>query len=164
MKILDHRQITQKIKRLSIEILENNYSSKELVLIGLNNNGHRLAEMLHTGISQLTEIPITLAQLSINPAKPISEEMELSIPTTSLKSKTIILVDDVCNTGRSIFYACKPLMEIVPKKVEVAVMVDRKHKSFPIRVDYVGLSLATTLKENISVNLSNKNALEVLMD
>ncbi|MEL6989936.1 MAG: phosphoribosyltransferase family protein, partial [Bacteroidota bacterium] len=64
-------------------------------------------------------------------------------------------VDDVANTGRTIFYAFKPLFEILPKKIEVAVLVDRKHKSFPIKVDYVGLSLATTIQENIDVQILN---------
>ena len=67
--------------------------------------------------------------------------------------KVIIIVDDVANTGRTIFYAMKPLFNILPKEVEVAVLVDRKHKSFPILVDYVGLSLATTMKESIDVQI-----------
>ena len=70
----------------------------------------------------------------------------------------VVIVDDVANTGRTIFYACKPLLETLPKKIEVAVLVDRKHKSFPVKVDYVGLSLATTLKEDIDVQLSNSEA------
>jgi pyrimidine operon attenuation protein / uracil phosphoribosyltransferase len=70
-----------------------------------------------------------------------------------VKDKVVILIDDVANTGRTIFYAIRPLLDVLPKKVEVAVLVDRKHKSFPIQPDYVGLSLATTLKENIDVQI-----------
>ncbi|HRD06713.1 MAG TPA: phosphoribosyltransferase family protein, partial [Saprospiraceae bacterium] len=73
-------------------------------------------------------------------------------------------VDDVANTGRTIFYACKPLMDLLPSKIEVAVLVDRKHKQFPINVDYVGLSLATTLKENISVKILGVDEMEVHLD
>ena len=67
-----------------------------------------------------------------------------------------IIVDDVANTGRTIFYAFKPLLEVLPKKVEVAVLINREHKSFPIKVDYQGLSLATTVQENIEVNIKGK--------
>lgn len=67
------------------------------------------------------------------------------MPVEDLKDKALIIVDDVANTGRTIFYAFKPILDVLPKKVEVAVLADRTHKSFPIRVDYVGLSLATTL-------------------
>ncbi|MBL7781855.1 MAG: phosphoribosyltransferase, partial [Saprospiraceae bacterium] len=77
------------------------------------------------------------------------------------RNKSIILVDDVANTGRTIFYAVQPLLAVVPRKVEVAVLVDRKHKSFPIKADYVGLSLATTLLENIDVRIREVERMEV---
>ena len=70
----------------------------------------------------------------------------------------------MANTGRTIFYAIKPFLDVLPGKVEVAVLVDRKHKSFPVKVDYMGLSLATTLQENISVNLSEKDNYSVYLD
>jgi pyrimidine operon attenuation protein/uracil phosphoribosyltransferase len=79
------------------------------------------------------------------------------MPLSELEGKTIVVVDDVGNTGRTLFYACKPLLEVLPHKVEMAVLVDRKHKSFPVKVDYVGLSLATTLREHIDVQLSDSN-------
>ena len=78
-----------------------------------------------------------------------------------MKNKVIVIVDDVANTGRTIFYAVKPLLETLPKKVEVAVLIDRTHKSFPIRVDYCGLSLATTLLEDIDVKIRNVDAFSV---
>ena len=79
----------------------------------------------------------------------------MELAADKLANRSIIIVDDVANTGRTIFYAFKPILDILPKKVEVAVLVDREHKSFPIKVDYLGLSLATTLKEDIDVDISN---------
>ena len=73
-------------------------------------------------------------------------------------------MDDVANTGRTIFYAIKPLLDILPKKVEVAVLVDRTHKAFPIRVDYYGISLATTLKETINVEIRKKKERAVFLN
>jgi pyrimidine operon attenuation protein/uracil phosphoribosyltransferase len=86
------------------------------------------------------------------------------MPIKEVKNKVIILIDDVANTGRTIFYATKPLMEVMPKKIEVAVLVDRKHKSFPIRVDYVGLSLATTVKEHIDVQIRGVEEVAVYLN
>ena len=84
------------------------------------------------------------------------------MPAEALRNKPVIIVDDVANTGRTIFYAVQPLLKAVPKKVEVAVLIDRKHKSFPMKADYVGLSLATTLLNNIEVNIRGGGEMAVL--
>ena len=164
MLVLNERQIGQKIRRLAIQILENNYSEKEIILAGINNNGMHFAQMLLNELLLRTEIKITLTRIRLNPAKPLSEEVIVEMPLKKINNKVIIIIDDVANTGRTIFYATKPLMEILPKKVEVAVLVDRQHKAFPIRVDYVGLSLATTIKENIDVRIREVAELAVYMN
>ena len=153
MKILDKSQIQQKIKRLAIEILENNFEEKSIVLAGINNNGTGFAQLLEAELLKITTIKIQRIQIRLNPANPLSAPIELDTPADTLKGKTIILIDDVANTGRTIFYACKPLLSILPKKLEVAVLVDRKHKTFPIHPKYVGVSLATTLKEDIDLQI-----------
>jgi pyrimidine operon attenuation protein/uracil phosphoribosyltransferase len=155
MKILDKPQILQKIKRLSYEILENNFEEKTIVLAGVNNNGIGFARLLVAELNRISDIKIQLVQIRLNPANPLSVPIELDTPVESLKGKTIIVIDDVANTGRTIFYACKPLLDILPKKLEVAVLVDRKHKTFPIYPKYVGVSLATTLKEDIDLQILN---------
>ena len=153
MKILDKPQIKQKIKRLAIEILENNFEEKNIVLAGINKNGTGFARLLEKELRRITDIHVQLVQIKLNPAKPLSSPVEMDTQVESLKGKAIILIDDVANTGRTIFYACKPLMDILPKKIEVAVLVDRKHKTFPIYPKYVGVSLATTLKEDIDLQI-----------
>ena len=153
MKILNQRQIQQKIKRLAIEILEHNLRAEEIILAGINNNGMVFAELLMQELINITDISITVTRIRLNPAKPLSSEILLEMPPEQAHDKVIIIVDDVANTGRTIFYAIKPLLDILPKKVEVAVLVDRTHKAFPIRVDYYGISLATTLKETINVEI-----------
>lgn len=153
MKILDHRQIQQKIKRLAFEILERNYGEEEIILAGINNNGMTFAELLLAELRAISSIRFTLTRLRLNPAAPAQHPIQLEMPAADLDHKVVIIVDDVANTGRTIFYAIKPILEVIPKKVEVAVLVDRTHKSFPIRVDYFGLSLATTLLQNIKVRI-----------
>ena len=163
MKILDDKQIRQKIKRLTIQILENNFDRSEIILIGINNNGVEMANLLMKELVERTDIPITLTRIRLNPAAPANNPIILEMPVEELTGKAVILVDDVANTGRTIFYAIKPLLEVVPAKVEVAVLVDRKHKSFPIQSDYVGLSLATTLREHIDVKIRDVDEMAVYL-
>ncbi len=164
MKILNDKQIRQKIKRLTIQILENNFDQPEIILAGINNNGLEMASLLMHELVSRTVIPITLTRIKLSPASPADNPIFIEMPIEQLKGKVIILVDDVANTGRTIFYAIKPLLEIVPEKVEVAVLVDRKHKSFPIQSDYVGISLATTLKEHIDVQLKGVDEMAVYLN
>lgn len=164
MKVLDHKKIQQKIKRLAIQILEHNYEEAELIIIGINNRGMQIAMLLMEELKQLKPISIVLTRIRLNPAAPLESPIELEMPVEELHQKTILIVDDVANTGRTMFYACKPLMNILPKKIETAVLVDRQHKSFPIKVDYVGLSLATTLKENIDVEIKEAGEFAVYMN
>jgi pyrimidine operon attenuation protein / uracil phosphoribosyltransferase len=164
MKILNEAQIQQKIKRLAIEILENNIETPELILVGVNNNGMAFARMLMQAILPLTDKTITLTRVRLNPAAPLQDGILLEVPAEKLEGKNVLLIDDVANTGRTLFYAARPIMDTLPHKIEVAVLVDRTHKAFPIRVDYVGLSLATTLKENISVKILEVEEQAVFLD
>jgi len=153
MQILTDRQIRQKIQRLAFEILENNYKEKTIILAGINNNGTGFAQLLHDELVKISEVNIKLTSIRLNPASPLSEEINLELPVKEIKNKTVIIVDDVANSGRTLFYATKPLFDTLPKKIEIAVLVERHHKSFPMKADYVGLSLATTLKEDIDVKI-----------
>jgi len=117
------------------------------------NNGMGFAEMIHKQLKKISDIKFILTRIQLSPANPLETEVIIGLPLEELENKVIIIVDDVANTGRTIFYGIKPLLKILPKKIEVAVLVDRKHKSFPVKVDYMGLSLATTLHENIDVQI-----------
>ena len=155
MKLLDSHKIKQKTQRLAIEILENNCSEEQIILAGLNRNGMAYAQMLFDEMSKVTIVQpeIILTQITLNPANPIENQVIVDMPLEQLKNKTIIIVDDVANTGRTLQFAMKPFLNIIPKKLELAVLVDRMHKSFPVRANYVGIALATTLMENIDVQI-----------
>lgn len=163
MQILTDQQIRQKIRRIAIEILERNFSEPEIILAGLNNNGTGFARLLMDELMPRApqHIKVSLTRIRLNPANPVEYEPVIEMPAESLRGKTVILVDDVANTGRTFFYAVQPLLRVIPKKVEVAVLVDRKHKSFPIKADYVGLSLATTLLEDIDVQIRDVSEMAV---
>ncbi|MFZ1704254.1 MAG: phosphoribosyltransferase family protein [Saprospiraceae bacterium] len=163
MQILHHDQIKVRIQRLAIEILENNLEEKEIILAGINTSGFVFAELIFEELNKKKLIPITLTRIHLNPAQPLSHPIEVEKEIHYYHGKTIIVIDDVANTGRTIFYACKPFLDVIPKKIEVAVLVDRSYKSFPIKVDYMGLSLATTFQENIKANLKDLNNITVDM-
>lgn len=156
MKILDDRQIRQKIKRLAIEILERHFGEPEIILAGLNNNGVEFAQLLLAELRPIAPPGMTLTptRIRLNPANPLEYPPAIDLPAEKLRERPVIIVDDVANTGRTIFYAVQPLLGVIPKQVEVAVLVDRKHKSYPIKADYVGLSLYTTMRDNIEVQIS----------
>ncbi len=166
MQILDDRQIRQKIKRLAIEILERHFGEPGIILAGLNNNGLGFAQLLLHELSPLLpdSMSITLTRIRLNPANPTEYDPFIEMPAEDLRGKSIIIVDDVANTGRTIFYAVQPLLKVLPARVEVAVLVDRKHKSFPIKADYVGLSLYTTLKDHINVQISDVEKMAVYLE
>lgn len=165
--ILNEAQIQQKIKRLAIQILEQNHNESIIYLVGINNNGLGFAKMLLDAINDIDakKPTLKLTQVHLNPAAPLAKAVTIETPLEELENKCLIFIDDVANTGRTIFYAMKPvLLDIVPKKVEVAVLVDRKHKSFPISINYVGLSLATTLSENIDVQIRDVETMAVYLN
>lgn len=164
IKILNKSQIQQKIKRLSYQILERHFGESELILAGINNNGFGFAELLAEELKSISEIQITTTRIRLNPAKPLDSEIQIETKVSSLQKKIVIIVDDVANTGRTLFYAIEPLLRTMPKKVEMAVLVDRTHKSFPVHPDYVGTSLATTLQENIQVKIRDTKDWAVYLD
>jgi len=163
MQILSQQQISNKIKRLAIEILEHNLDAKSLIFLGINNNGYGFAQLLIDAMPDQKRKP-RLSRIHLNPAAPLDDVIEIEdIGISDLQNANLIVVDDVANTGRTLFYALKPIMDAMPSKVQIAVLVDRKHKSYPIVPDYVGLSLATTMKEDIEVQILGKKKQAVFL-
>lgn len=159
MEILSDKEISTTIKRLSYEILERHYDDDEIYLAGINNNGYAFAQLLQATLNSLSDKKTHLMHLFINPAEPLKDRVKTDFNTDDLHDKSLIIIDDVANTGRTLFYASQPFLSTLPKSIETCVLVDRKHKAFPIKINYYGISLATTLQENITVSISgNKTA------
>lgn len=152
--LLDHDNIMQKLKRLAYQLAEDHYDEKEIVLFGIKQNGYLLAKELLKKIKEIGSLKVTLYALTINKKAPHNTEISVEVDINSLTNKTIVIVDDVANTGRIISYSIKPFLNILPKKLRTLALVDRKHKAFPVSVDYAGLSLATTMKEQIKVEFN----------
>ena len=153
MQLLTHTQINAKVTRLAMEILERNTEERELYILGINTRGMELARRLSQELREMSESPLHLWSLTISPQDPLASGPALDHDVRELDGKPVLIVDDVANTGRTLFYALGALQGVLPSKIEVAVLVDRRHKSWPIYVTYSGMVLSTTLGDNILVNL-----------
>jgi pyrimidine operon attenuation protein/uracil phosphoribosyltransferase len=151
--ILDHADIAQKTRRMAYQIVEDNYDEKEIIIIGIRTGGYEYAKLLKKEIEGISEISTKFLSLTMDKNDPLSHPITIDGDKISLDKKVILLVYDVANTGKTTYYALKPIMEYSPRKVQVAVLVDRQHKLFPICCDFVGLSLSTTMQELIKVEL-----------
>jgi pyrimidine operon attenuation protein/uracil phosphoribosyltransferase len=148
--ILTAAQIEQKLRRMAFEIWEKNHEEEEIFIIGIEEVGAAVASKIAQILKEISSLKINLSSIKINKKSPLSDAIELE--KIALNKKTVILVDDVANSGKTLLYALKPLMDFEPAKIQVAVLVDRKHKNFPVTPDIIGHSVATTIQENIIVN------------
>jgi len=154
--VLNSKQIDQKINRIAYEILENNYTEKEIIIAGISKNGFLLAQRLNTVLKKIASIKTTLIEIVIDKENPLAKEIKISLSEKELKNKVVILVDDVLNSGKTLIFGAKPFLVSPLKRLTTVVLVDRGHNRYPIKADFVGLSLSTTLQEHISVELDKK--------
>lgn len=154
--IFNSNDIQSKLKRLAYQILEDHYNETEIHLIGVMPGGNILSSILKENIQAIKPISIIEHTIQLNKKNPLGSQIDLSCEISSLKNKSVIIVDDVVNTGKTTFYCMQPLTKIELKSLKVAVLVDRLHKKFPIHCDYVGNSLSTTMQEHIDVKFSDR--------
>lgn len=163
-EILSNLQIKQKTLRIAYQIAEACFEESQITLVGIVPKGQVFASLLAKDIQKiLPDIKISLVSLTIDKEKPLEHPIALSCSTEELANQYVILVDDVINSGKTIFYGLKPFMQIPLKKLKTAVLVDRKHKAFPVASDYVGLSLTTTLREHITVDSQDGSLLNAFL-
>ena len=149
--ILNSNQISQKIKRLSYELYENNLEEKKVILFGINSNGNILSNRVKKNLDNLFSVNIESYNLKIDVNNSTLNKLDLE--RDSLNGKVVIIVDDVLNSGKTIAYSINLILPFNPKKIEVAVLVDRSHKKFPILAKYSGVKLNTTINEHVKIDL-----------
>jgi pyrimidine operon attenuation protein/uracil phosphoribosyltransferase len=149
--ILDKERIDRKLQRMAYEIWENNSKGTEVTLVGIEGSGFAVAQNLAEHLGKISPLQVTVLPMKLNKRKPLSEEIRLD---ADLTGRSVILVDDVANSGKTLLYAMKPVLNYEPAHIMIAVLVDRKHKSFPVSPDIVGHTVATTMQEHIEVETS----------
>jgi len=148
--ILTQEASNRKMLRMAYEILENNYDEDELILAGIRESGSVIARNIQELLKGIKNVTTELIMISLD--KKFPEEVVLN-KSLSFDDKVVILIDDVSNSGKTLLYALKPFLLSHPRKIQTLVLVERTHKAFPIKPDYVGLSVATTLQEHIYVEV-----------
>ena len=160
--ILDNESVNKKIDRITHQIIEENFNEKELIIIGISKNGFLLAEKITKLLNQLNKsLKVELTELHINKNNPLKNSIEIK-PNLSCKNKKVILIDDVLNSGRTLMHAAAYVINLDIKKMNTIVLVDRRHRLFPIKADWVGLTLSTTIQEHIRVDFKTSNILVYL--
>ena len=160
-KILTNSQIKRKIKRISLQIIESNVEEKEVVLAGIEQNGFLLAKELNKMITELSNLNIKLCSLKIDKKNPLNN-ISTSLNSSEYKNKSIVVVDDVLNSGSTLMYAVKHFLNTELRQLKTAVLVDRNHKKFPIKADFKGVSLSTSIQNHVKVQF-DKNSIEAFL-
>lgn len=151
--ILSKEVVEKKLRRMAYEILENNIDEKEIILAGIRESGGVVAKVIQQMLAEISSIKTELITITLDKNEPTNVSLN---KTFDFNGKIIILIDDVSNSGKTLLYALKPFINYHPKKIQTLVLVERTHTSFPVRPDYVGLSIATTLQEHIFVEVKGE--------
>lgn len=153
--ILTHKAIEHRIKRIAYQIYENNVNESELIIAGIESNGYLLAKKIKSALDKISTIDSTLCKVSINKTNP-RDQISTSIKSEDYINKSIVLIDDVLNSGSTLIYGIKHFLDVPLKQFKTAVLVNRNHKKYPVKADFKGISLSTSLYEHVHVNLSKK--------
>ena len=153
--ILNHQEINHKIKRIAYQIYESNVDESEVVLAGIDTNGYLLAKKLKSSLDKISDLNVTLCKVVIDKKNP-QNTIKTSLAESEYTNKSIVLVDDVLNSGSTLIYGVKHFLNVPLKQFKTAVLVNRNHKKFPVKADFKGISLSTSLNEHVEVVLDGK--------
>lgn len=156
--VLNQTQINQKIDRLAFQIYENHYEEEEIIIGGIAGTGFKLAELLCERLAKVSDIKIKLVTVHIDKKNPYDSDPTVDLERADVENKVVILVDDVLNSGKTLIYGIKYFLKVKLKTLRTVALIDRDHKRFPVKADYVGLLLSTTLQEHVNVVLEDEMA------
>lgn len=149
--ILSADAALKKMRRMAYEILENNADEDHIIFAGIADNGLVVAQTIAAMVKEISGKSTEVISLALDKRHPTTV---ISSHPVDFNDKVVIIVDDVTNSGKTLTYALKPVLEAYPRKIQTLVMVERSHKKYPVHPDYVGLSLSTFLHEHIFVEVS----------
>jgi pyrimidine operon attenuation protein/uracil phosphoribosyltransferase len=154
--ILNHKEINHKIRRIAFQIYESNVNETEVVLAGIDKNGYILAKKLKTALQKISDITPVLCKVTIDKKQPWTN-ITTSLSSEDYKDHSLVLIDDVLNSGTTLIYGVKHFLDVPLKQFKTAVLVNRNHKKYPVKADYKGISLSTSLHEHVNIVLEGKN-------
>jgi pyrimidine operon attenuation protein/uracil phosphoribosyltransferase len=160
-KILDHKAIAHKTKRIAYQIYESNADEKEVILAGIADNGYKFAERLENVLQEIAPFKTTLCAVKMNKENPLGT-IKTSLDPKEYQNKSIVLIDDVLNSGTTLIYGVQHFLQVPLKRFKTAVLVNRNHKKYPVKADFKGISLSTSLHESVKVTFRKGNDKAVL--
>ena len=166
--ILDAKAMDRALVRISYEIIERNRGAADLCMIGILNRGSELAQSIAQKIGALEKCTVPTGPLDVtchrDDRKAEADYRSKTKIPFSITGKTVVLVDDVIYTGRTIRSALDALVELGrPERIELAVLVDRGHREFPIRADFVGKNLPTSQQEQVAVCVQGMDGVDQVL-
>ena len=159
--ILNDQQIQDKIRRIAYQIYESNTKEKEIILAGIQQNGYVLAQRIAKVLKDISPIEIKLCEVYIDKKKP-RDDVSTSLEPSVYKNKSLILVDDVLNSGTTLIYSARHFLDVPLKRFKTVVLVNRNHKKYPIKADFKGISLSTSMQEHIYVEFHKEDSVAYL--
>ncbi|RBN51811.1 phosphoribosyltransferase domain-containing protein [Flavobacterium psychrolimnae] len=154
--ILTNQEIEHKIKRIAYQIYETFVDEKEIVIAGIAANGFTFAKKIALALETISPIKVSLCEVQINKQNP-QLPIQTSLSKEQYSNKGLVLVDDVLNSGTTLIYAVRHFIDVPLKKFKTAVLVDRNHKKYPVKADFKGISLSTSLLEHVQVVFDENN-------
>ncbi len=151
--ILNNKQVGQRLNRLAWQVYEHCSEEKEIIIAGIGKNGFVLAGRIGKLVESISSLAVKVTHIELDKDKPLEYPIQIELTSDECKGKTILVVDDVSNSGKTLMYGVKPFLEFPVKSILTLVLVDRDHNRYPVKTNFVGLSLATTLQEHIAVVL-----------
>lgn len=156
-RILTHEQIQHIVKRIAYQIYETNVDEKIIVVAGINGGGVNFAKKIMAMLKKITDAEIVLCKMDMDKKNPLKSGVSTSISEDTYTDRSIVLVDDVLNSGTTLIYGTHHFLKTPIKQLKTAVLVNRNHKKYPIKADFKGISLSTSLNEHIKVVFESKN-------
>ena len=148
--ILSHEEVQHKIRRIAFQIYEANSKEKEIILAGIMGGGYILAQRLAEVLQDIAPLHIVLCKVTIDKKNP-QAEIKTSLAAEEYQNKAVVLIDDVLNSGTTLIYGVKHFLDVPLARFKTAVLVNRNHKKYPVKADFKGISLSTSLNENVAV-------------
>ena len=155
--ILTQQEIKHKTRRIAYQIYETFSDENELVIAGISNSGFIFAQKISEELKQISNIKITLCEVQINKQNPAANIIT-SLSEKEYTNKNLVLIDDVLNSGATLIYSIRHFLNVPLKKFKTAVLIDRNHKNFPVKADFKGLSLSTSMQEHVQVVFEENNS------
>lgn len=160
-QVLDYEKISRICGRLAYQILENNINEDEILLVGIKEKGYEIAKIIEQKLKNISSSKVHLKSITIDKKNP-NQISEVDI-NFDIMPKSVYLVDDVLNTGKTLMFAVNSLLKYDFNLIKTLVLIDRNHKRYPIKVDFKGISLSTNLDDTVKLISENKNLEAVLV-